>query len=224
MGTGAVLAQSAAIPDGDWRGSMSYSSQPVVSVRLRQGPGARAGSQLLQFGAPLNCSLSLLPVDGGSYRVEVQNGGAYCDRLWGASAMLRWDAAGSVGVHVSGGKGDTLDLQLLAEAMAPGALAGRWSSNSDKALQLKVVDAPLRPGDLLMQLSYGAPRDCTADAHYAGLRGQTLVAAFAVNANGYCSRLSDGYATLSAHGGQVALEVFDRNGKRLDAAELTRQP
>jgi hypothetical protein len=220
LGAGATLAQTAAIPDADWRGSMSFSRQPLVAMRLSRGAASIAGAQRLQFGAPLNCSLSLLP-QGAGYRVEVQNGGAYCDRFWGGSAMLRLDMPDSVNLRISGGKGATLDLQLRSTAQAPSALAGRWSG---AALRLRVADAPLRPGDLVLQLSYPSPRDCAVEARYAGHSGQALVAAFVVNAGGYCGRLSDGYALVSGRDGKLVLEVFDGKGARLDAADLTRQP
>lgn len=220
LGADAALAQSAAIPDADWRGSMSYSRQPLVALRLSQGAASIAGAKLLQFGAPINCSLSLLP-QGAGYRVEVQNGGVYCDQFWGGSATLRLDRPDSVNLRISGAKGVTLDLQLHSTAIAPSALAGRWG---DQALQLHVVDTPLRPGDVLMKLSYSSPRDCAVEARYAGHSEQTLVAAFVVNASGYCSRLSDGYATMSERDGKLALQVFGRGGARMDAAELTRQP
>jgi hypothetical protein len=228
LGTSAALAQSVAIPDRDWRGSMSYSMnesrQRPVAVRLVQAVGFTAGTRLVRFGSPLNCNLTLSPQDAAGYRIEVQNGGAYCDRFWGGSATLRLDTVDSASVRIRSDNGETVNLQLHATALAPSPLAGRWSASTDQALRLTVFDTPLSPGGPLLRLSYPAPRDCAVEARYAGPSGQTLVAAFVVNASGYCRRLSDGYATVSGQGGKLALEVFDVNGVRLDAAELTRQP
>ncbi|QNH21048.1 hypothetical protein HEP73_01958 [Xanthomonas sp. GW] len=215
----------AALPGGDWRGSLALDARRIAAVRLEQA----AGKASLQFGAPLNCTLALLPQEAGAYRLDSINGGIYCDRLLGRRLTAQRSAADDLQLSIDG----TPLPVLLHTALGPvSALQGNWrlaggsgGGRNPVALTLAIAATPLSPGAPLAKLRYGSPRDCQLDARYAGMRDTTLVLSLTVNDAGYCGRLSDGQAELQPQAdGSATLRIFDRLGTRADAGTLQRIP
>ncbi len=215
----------ATLPGGDWRGSLPLDSRRIAAVRLQQ----QAGKASLQFDAPLNCTLALLPQDAGGYRLESINGGIYCDRLLGRHLTAQRRAADDLQLSID----DTPLPVLLHTAPGPvSALRGNWrlaggsgGGRNPVALTLAIAATPLSPGAAVAKLRYGSPRDCQLEARYAGMRDTTLVLSLSVNDAGYCGRLSDGQAELQPQqDGSATLRIFDRLGTRADAGTLQRIP
>ena len=170
-------AAPAALPAGDWRGSLALDARSMAAVRLLQ----QAGKFNLQFGAPLNCGLTLLAQGDGGYRLESINGGIYFDRLLGKTLTAQRSAADDLQLSIDGtplpallhalpGSASTLQGQLAPARRR----RQRWPQlgPSDSGDRRHTAIARHRRGQVVR---YGSPRNCHLQARYAGTSDTTLV-------------------------------------------------
>ncbi|MBB5885673.1 hypothetical protein DYQ93_10630 [Xanthomonas sp. LMG 8992] len=219
-----AAANAEALPPGEWNGSMTLDAQRLVAVRLVQ----RDGKARLMFGSPLNCALLVRPEAGAGFALDSINGGAYCDKLM--SKQLRVQRSGDDLRLTVDGK--DLPVVLHGDPGQPSPLQGKWRGmahpergDRDVAVDLSVAATPQAPGKPMVQLRYGAPRECGVQASYAGMREGTSVYSLDIARGGYCDLLSDGQLTLRARpDGKLELQTLDRAGMRRDSALLERAP
>ncbi|MCS3746354.1 hypothetical protein FHY18_001915 [Xanthomonas arboricola] len=213
------------IPAGDWRGILSASGGAgPVYVRLS---GRAAGSDGIQtadvrFGPPFNCALELQAQPDG-YALSSRNGGKFCDALAGGRAQLQVSDGATSGMQLTLPGRDSPLIVVLDQSSTGLAEAGRWRGAGLMAVQLEIVAATIRPGDVLGRLRYGAPRDCQVELRYAGRSAGALNAWIGANDRGYCRQLSDGQASLRIRADGSAELALVLKGQR-DTTLFERMP